>query len=790
MTESRQTTRGTVKGGEPKEDLGALITQSLEIMKSFNPVTHSIDTHIMDKLGDTSKPGTAPEKVFVQQVVYGCFKEKPLIDGFISSFYADNAANISRIDMDLYKVFAYLAVCRLAELRFPRFRDFCASQNATKMIYFLGYLFNKDNLESSMKANWIRVLDLTYVEEKIIQGILTFVPHVSKYIASLEGDMVAQAANAEQAKADAEAAKEAKRKPPTIPKGPKLSKRRPPRIPEPIEIKAYTEPHGVPSYLNRTNVAQLEEERSKRRADIRKSTQEAYDDSLVFKFNESKAGKSLESLRREKEEREAANLQFSNSYTKPVPNFTAEPASVRLNVSTVLREDYLFRKQQAKDAALLKNYEEEVRDSTEYYLWQKKLQKNDELVKLRQVTMRREQSKQSGEEARAAILAQQEGNRAVVSILREQAEVITKKRELQKEIAQITKQESAKSVAAARDSLPKIAVEKVLAGRKVTRDALKDDLEARRAAKAAADAEEEAIRADKIRQQRAVNTIHKRHITVFDPTQTAGPAFLDSCSYMEMKERQVERQNKVGKVVTERREDILEAKMKRAKDLEDRTRAIMKLRQAKSEATAKLRHESIARQAREEAERERARGEAAFKLNHELSDARIKATAEAQALEEERERVMRKQLFMGAGASQAEEKRFSELTAAKERKLQSMQVETKKSVAQYMEVKKKESRNKNVVMKQAIEEKTAAEKEALKELIRDKRLAVERMKATVVLKKEMATAGREQFARTKQVRIDHNPYAETINQNIHIDTLNLRSKAASTGVSSSSRVVA
>jgi hypothetical protein len=34
-----------------------------------------------------------------------------------------------------------------------------------------------------------------------------------------------------------------------------------------------------------------------------------------------------------------------------------------------------------------------------------------------------------------------------------------------------------------------------------------------------------------------VNTVHKKHITVFDPTQTSNVGILDEISYMEMKVR-------------------------------------------------------------------------------------------------------------------------------------------------------------------------------------------------------------------------------------------------------------
>lgn len=70
-----------------------------EIILSFNPTTHSIDTHVLEKVGDTNKPvrtlyfdtycmdtdhcyvsqDARPDDVLIQQVVYGCFKEKPLL---------------------------------------------------------------------------------------------------------------------------------------------------------------------------------------------------------------------------------------------------------------------------------------------------------------------------------------------------------------------------------------------------------------------------------------------------------------------------------------------------------------------------------------------------------------------------------------------------------------------------------------------------------------------------------------------------------------------------------------
>jgi hypothetical protein len=38
------------------ENKGYIIQKSVELIKSFNPTLHSIDTHCLEHLGDTNKP--------------------------------------------------------------------------------------------------------------------------------------------------------------------------------------------------------------------------------------------------------------------------------------------------------------------------------------------------------------------------------------------------------------------------------------------------------------------------------------------------------------------------------------------------------------------------------------------------------------------------------------------------------------------------------------------------------------------------------------------------------------
>lgn len=62
---------------------------------------------------------------------------------FIDDFYGDNASRVLRADMSLYKVLAYIAIFRIEELGFKKFRELTLTQEPSKMSIFLGYVFNK-----------------------------------------------------------------------------------------------------------------------------------------------------------------------------------------------------------------------------------------------------------------------------------------------------------------------------------------------------------------------------------------------------------------------------------------------------------------------------------------------------------------------------------------------------------------------------------------------------------------------------------------------------------------------
>ena len=162
-------------------------TRSIQILKSFNDKLDSIDTHIKNSLGTELQ---TPDGLFIQQIVYGVQVESKVLNTFISNLYADNAASVARSDILFYTVFAYLAIFRLKELGFHKFKELSSSQDPTKIYNLTSYLYNKEVLWSSLRSDWMKVMDLTYVENTLIPGIEAFSFEIKKLNTELNASAV------------------------------------------------------------------------------------------------------------------------------------------------------------------------------------------------------------------------------------------------------------------------------------------------------------------------------------------------------------------------------------------------------------------------------------------------------------------------------------------------------------------------------------------------------------------------------------------------------------------------
>ena len=253
-----------------------LLAMCEKLMQSFDHRKTTVDSHCNVVLGpDCEGPGANPTKVFCKQVFYGCVRYKQPLKLFLSSFYYNNAGKTSRNDYTRYMVLGYLALFRLDELGWDRFRGFIMSDDPLKMMVLLEYLFNASTLTDFLKPELCKIFDAEFVDNDIISRLLGQMEGASELMESLRVKAYGIAAAA--AKAEEDKLLAFKGKGSTIPAPFNLTIPKPRHVMEPMEIvqgvKAKPVPHEM---LNRTSVKQIEENDIIRRAESKKKTNEKY----------------------------------------------------------------------------------------------------------------------------------------------------------------------------------------------------------------------------------------------------------------------------------------------------------------------------------------------------------------------------------------------------------------------------------------------------------------------------------------------------------------------------------
>ena len=96
----------------------------------------------------------------------------------------------------------------------------------------------------------------------------------------------------------------------------------------------------------------------------------------------------------------------------------------------------------------MKRYEEELRDPTEYLLWQKDIKDKDNQIKLDLIEQRKIQTRLSHKESHGAIAKQKEENKMSADLQREQADMSAQEKELNRELKLLSRRDRAPSAIA------------------------------------------------------------------------------------------------------------------------------------------------------------------------------------------------------------------------------------------------------------------------------------------------------------------------------------------------------
>jgi len=368
-----------------------------------------------------------------------------------------------------------------------------------------------------------------------------------------------------------------------------LSKGKPRSIPEPIAIpmeNPYKKPIPKSLYEAAGDGTILKVEEARKRA--KEASQQKHASSRAPDFETAKlpdkkvvrAGKFREALAEEHEKRLEEEIKYvTPQIVDPSKALSAaDKASVRLNAAAVLREDALLRKKQEEEAALIKRYESELRDDSEYYEWQAKMRDRDERKRLEEVEQRRVQMILTDEAAKEARIQAERDNHRFASEMRREAGAIRELTKAEQEQVLLEKQKMVDDVKEMEKNV-RPAVEAVYEEKKMMGMELRAEVKKLAEEEAERRAKEEAERMEVVRQIRALESLPVDRNAHFDPTSVSANSthLLEAMSLAELKERLSMVQNLQKQKEEEKRSEIIAEKQAREADLVDRMQTIQKV---------------------------------------------------------------------------------------------------------------------------------------------------------------------------------------------------------------------
>ena len=353
-----------------------------------------------------------------------------------------------------------------------------------------------------------------------------------------------------------------------------------------------------------------------------------------------------------REEREA-ELMAENKVrfkAKPAPDMSrAPPARVKYNAGAILREDALYKKKQSKEASLLRAYESELRDSTEFYRWQKEMREVDEKAKFDAVEARRlamieghirtveAVEKNLQERKKAAKEMRERGVREAKELEEEHAEEIRQNRKKVEAVHEVAHKPA--------EAMAKVKVENRKAAKELRR--IGKELEKERARKAKIEQER---KADIIRQIQALERAPRKRVVHFDPTESSGMGLLEEMSLVELRERLTMNKAEKEQELIEKKQNIVELHRKREVKMHARIKNITRVRKAAAEANRSARKHEKEEAARKVFVKSELLKQKKLELAKKLEKKRAEILSERKELREEEERVAKQRMFLGAAA--------------------------------------------------------------------------------------------------------------------------------------------
>lgn len=653
-----------------------LLTKAIQVLESYDPKKTTVDAHFEECPVIQDKHLGAIEKKFLHQVFYGCMRYQKFLRLFVTSFLYCHTG-VPRTDQTLYMVLGYLLFFRLEDLGAEELRQFmfCDLGSPPAMHAILQYTFSEEDLNKWVKMEWCKVYDIKYIEDDVIGKMQKL--KQDPEIHWICNDMELKATGTLQSSDGDIDAITVKPKPTTKCKPFNLTEVKPRLVPLPQEIPKQIKALPVPSMINSTNLGAIAEEKKQRLEQQRELVNSKYPSDLEFNFETAKRTGPDE---KEEIRKEVEAIRFQECTFQPAASKEYHPpqqiAEVRQNQAAVLREDALVNKKQAKEYKILKNFEEELRDASEFYEWQHDMRLKDHNEEEMRVHKKKVQMQMARELAIEAHEAQLRFNHIRASHIKSEASLMLAAQEAEQQEKLQEKQQLVHDVIGDRHR-PRDAEQVVIEENKKRAEDVRKAKEKELAIKKAEDEKEAARRKDIIRQIRALERVNAtKAMKPFDAAEDPRGGYMEEMSLAELRERLYLVKSQHEKEVEDRREANLEKKERKQQEFMEKAQNLARTRsQAKIEAQE--RHERLRiRQAEEEKAKQKFHEENILQVAEMRAQKKREKRLEEARLIKELKEISIKQQFLAANAGMVEAKAHKDLQGGLEREARVRQEET------------------------------------------------------------------------------------------------------------------
>ena len=662
-----------------------LIKLALQLVDEYDPKKVTPTTHF-EKFVETHKVIYEDEVcAFLQDVLYGWERYANMLKIVVDGMFGRNRGSIAREDRTLYEIFTYITMIKLEEMEQEDYLSLILSQPQHKMVILLDFLFGEDT-QDWVEDQLCLVFDHIYVEEEIMETLNRqsefILPVLEKLQATLQqggggstsGGFAFSSTSSSPSRSgrngSAPSSSVGSVFTPTVPRGPNLTKPKPRPFPEPT-ITMDTTGHKakpVPEALNRTSLKEIEAEKRARKERLREEIIEKHSKAEAFEGEISKRPMNLEELKREKER----ELQESLTQTKarPVPTYPEAPP-VKLNTAAILREDALFRKKQEQEAAIIRAYEVELRDSAEFDEWKAEMMEKDEEELKELIRQRKKDAEDSAVNALQAIRRAKREKKKLALLAKEESKVMAEQRKREAEERVKAAKQVVEEVIGGREKYREVA-EALAAEKRLNADELIAQKKAnvRRAEREKEkELEERKEHIKKIQAMEKVAAARAKEPKMFDPTETSGVGYLDEISMVEARERIYMRQvDELDSLLRKKKSSFSEKRNKQER-LIAKVKNISRLR---SRAAQEGSQRVSLRRKTEEKEREEAKAlsdEQSLLVYDKIQSKKAKKRAEAKKLAAEIKQRRIDQQFLNSNKAQVEAIKWRNQLLGAERQL-------------------------------------------------------------------------------------------------------------------------